>query len=61
VAEPDGSLFGTPFGALWAFLVDELEALTKRKGPDDLVFTASDGGVLRESHWTPPGIREQTA
>ena len=35
------------------FLTDELAALMVGKGPDDLVFTSPDGGVLRVSHFRP--------
>jgi integrase len=35
------------------FIADDLSALMAGKGGDDLVFTASEGGVLRVSHWRP--------
>ncbi|WP_319457548.1 MULTISPECIES: tyrosine-type recombinase/integrase [unclassified Mycobacterium] len=35
------------------FLVDELAALMRGKGRDELVFTAPAGGVLRVSTWRP--------
>lgn len=35
------------------FLADELKPLMVGKSPDDLVFTARDGGVLRVSLWRP--------
>ncbi len=35
------------------FIADDLSALMAGKGGDDLVFTASERGVLRVSHWRP--------
>ncbi|WP_165608681.1 tyrosine-type recombinase/integrase [Mycolicibacterium conceptionense] len=35
------------------FLADELKSLTEGKSPEDLVFTAPEGGVLRLSLWRP--------
>lgn len=35
-----------------AFLVDELDQRMLGKGRDDLIFSASNGGPLRVSHWS---------
>ena len=34
-----------------AFLADEVAALTIGKKPDDLIFAAPEGGVVRVSNW----------
>jgi hypothetical protein len=36
-----------------AFLADELATLMVGRGRDDVVFTSSDGTLLRVSHWRP--------
>lgn len=60
VAEADGKLAwkapkdyerrSVPFPE---FLADELKLRMAGKSPDDLVFTAAEGGVLRGSAWRP--------